>query len=428
MTFNPEQGFTSDVITDPKRFVGRTSLLRQCVTLINQEHSLIAIYGMRGIGKSSLARQLQKIAEGDYTLLRSAGLEHLLPEQTRSYETVYYTCDSTIKDCAQLLTRLINDADPENGLARLVPDRGRAVVEIQKTSEFQGGLGSISPLALSGKTGEVEKWASPPSDVVQTFRNMVMLAAAEIKKGGKAGIFIVLDEFDVVHDKSAIGSLLKTLSGESVKFCVCGIAETLSELVADHASVQRLLGEDGAVKVAPMNIAESMTILNTAEKLYGGSLTIERSVKERVARASSGFPYMVQLLGRALVKIANERGATVLSGDMFAELQRRIASGEAIPTLEQRYKVAVHTSDQRKILLSLLADFALDKDVSGTDLRAVTLVEVRKDAKDLDVDNIDQVVPRLLDARYGPVLKKISNGTYVFVDPVFCLYVRLRNS
>jgi len=90
---DPEVGFTSDVIRDPKRFVGRKDLIRDCVKSLNAPSGLIAIYGRRGVGKSSLLRQLQQIALGDYTLPKSAGLSEEVPSRPRRYLTVYYSCD-----------------------------------------------------------------------------------------------------------------------------------------------------------------------------------------------------------------------------------------------------------------------------------------------------------------------------------------------
>ena len=92
---DPEKGFTSDVITDPNRFVGRTDLIRSCMQALNSPNSMIAIYGKRGVGKSSLLRQVQQMALGDYTLATNAGLHHEIPERSRKYLTVFYTCDST---------------------------------------------------------------------------------------------------------------------------------------------------------------------------------------------------------------------------------------------------------------------------------------------------------------------------------------------
>lgn len=58
----------------------------------------------------------------------------------------------------------------------------------------------------------------------------------------------------------------------------------------------------------------------------------------------------------------------------------------------------------------------------------VMLKEARRDAEDLDVQYVDQLLPRLLDRKFGPALRRIpeGQGIYEFENPVFRLYVRLR--
>jgi hypothetical protein len=53
----------------------------------------------------------------------------------------------------------------------------------------------------------------------------------------------------------------------------------------------------------------------------------------------------------------------------------------------------------------------------------VVLKQSRSTAQDLGIEYIAQVVPRLIEGRYGPVLVKVpdSHGLYEFTDPVFAL-------
>ena len=68
-----EVGFTSDVIRDPRRFVGRADLIQDSIAALNSTQGLIAVYGKRGVGKSSLVRQIQALATGNYDLVRKGG-------------------------------------------------------------------------------------------------------------------------------------------------------------------------------------------------------------------------------------------------------------------------------------------------------------------------------------------------------------------
>jgi Cdc6-like AAA superfamily ATPase len=243
MLFDPEVGFTSAEIRDAKRFVGRSNLVRDCIKALNAPLGMIAVYGRRGVGKSSLLRQIQNMANGDYTLARQTGIYHLVPSRPRTYYTVYYTCDGMISDGTQLLTRLCNDQHPEDGLLRLVPDQGKELVEFSRADE--GSIGSDLKVIKWGKKGtDSSKYSRVvPGDVVQTFRNFVdsVVEANNRLFNKRDAVLILLDEFDVVQDKSGIGSLIKSLSSDKVKFGICGIARDLTELVQDHHSIERLL-------------------------------------------------------------------------------------------------------------------------------------------------------------------------------------------
>ncbi len=292
---NPEVGFTSDIIKDVNRVVGRTDSVRDCVKALNAPLGLLAIYGKRGVGKSSLLRQVQNLALGDYTLVKKAGIFHELPARPRKYVTVFYTCDSMIKNGADLLTRLCNDQDEQDGL------RGSKGIDSSKYAR------------------------TVPGDIVQTFRNYVqsIVTHAVKRQMGRDGLLILLDEFDVISDKSGLGSLIKTLTSENVKFGVCGIGRDLSDLVADHNSVERLL-EEGAIHVRSMPDAEIFDIFTTAEYLFKGKVKFDSDVIGEIASMSGGYPYLAQLIGKECVNVLNRQGGERIDRHVLAEVKTDI--------------------------------------------------------------------------------------------------------
>jgi hypothetical protein len=75
-----------------------------------------------------------------------------------------------------------------------------------------------------------------------------------------------------------------------------------------------------------------------------------------------------------------------------------------------------------------MAEQPEEKALFHEDVGRVFLKNVRKDAEDFDVDYLDQNLPRLLDSKFGPILRRIpeGQGIYEFINPVFRLYVQLR--
>lgn len=426
---DPEIGFTSSIIKDPKRFVGRRELIRSCIRAINNPLGLIAVYGKRGVGKSSLLRQVQQMALGNYNLAEWAGLQAEIPARPRKYLTAYYQCDSLISEGESLLSRLCNDQDDEDGLLRLVPNDGKEIVEFTRTKEINAGA-DLKVVNWGTKGIEASKYVRVvQNDIVQTFRNFILsiIKHQVTKRMKRDGLLILLDEFDVIKDKSGIGSLVKSLSSNQVKFGICGIGRDTTDLVEDHASVERLL-EQGAIYVQPMPPDEIGSIIVRAEELFKGEIKVDQFVKNRIVELSHGYPYFAQMLGKQCVEKANHSNTNQITQEVFNQVLEDIKNGKALPTLENAYQKAIGNSEDRQLLLHLLADQPEENTMFNVDIGKVYLKHIRKDAEELDLKNLDQNLPRLLDQRFGPILVKVPErpGTYEFVNPVLRLYVRLR--
>lgn len=425
---DPNIGFTSEVIKSPSRFVGRISLIEDCINAINS-NGMIAIYGKRGVGKSSLLRQIQQMALGDYTLAINSGLRNLIPERPKKFLTVYYQCDSIINNASELLNRLCNDQDDQDGLLRLVPDEGKEIVEFNRSKEVHAGA-DLKVVKWGAKGLESTKYAKVvPGDIVQTFRNFVnSIVNHQVKKRMKRdGLLILLDEFDVIKDKSGMGSLIKSLSSPDVKFGICGIGRDISFLVEDHGSIERLL-EQGSLFIRRMPSLEARAIIEKAEELFKGLVVFDDSVKSQIVQYSDGYPYFVQMLGKECVLELNKHGSNKVTKDIFNNVIDKIKTGRRFPNLESAYQRAIGTSTDRQFLLHLLADQPEENSLFSEDVGRVFLKKVRKDASAFDIKNLDQNLPRLLEKKYGPVLIKVDErpGIYEFANPIFRLYVRLR--
>ena|SRR6516162_4996113 len=68
------------------------------------EGANIAIVGNRGIGKTSLARQIQNFARGDNSLLRKL---HIDCDHIHDYNVMYFACGDEVKSREELLVRLL---------------------------------------------------------------------------------------------------------------------------------------------------------------------------------------------------------------------------------------------------------------------------------------------------------------------------------
>jgi hypothetical protein len=225
-----------------------------------------------------------------------------------------------------------------------------------------------------------------------------------------------------------LGSLIKSLSSDSVKFGICGIGRDLSDLVEDHQSVERLL-EEGAIHLRSMPHAEIKTIFTTAQQLFKDAVIFDGEVVEEIAQMSGGYPYLAQLIGKECVNVLNRRVGNRITREIMQEVKNDIQGGRAFPTLESQYQRAIGSSASRQILLHFLAEQEDSTDLADQEQGKVLLRRLREDAQDLNVEYVDQLIPRLVDKNYGPVLFRHPErqGTYEFVNPILRLYIRLRN-
>ena len=312
---------------------------------------------------------------------------------------------------------------------RLVPDDGKELMEFTRSKE--GNIGMDLKVVKWGTKGiDSTKYAKVvDSDIVQTFKNFVdSIVSHQVKRKMKRdGLLIILDEFDVIEDKSKLGSVIKSLSSNNIKFAICGIGDDLIDLVQDHNSVERLL-EDGAIHVGNMDLAESIQIIDKAEELFKHEITFDDEVKNSIAKYSDGYPYMVQLIGKECINKANTINTQRIDQQIFTSVLSDIKDGRAFPTLETKYQRAVGNSDGRKQILYLLASQEKDNILFHEDIGKIELRNVRKDAETFDIAHLDQLIPRLIDKNYGPTLvrREEKQGVYEFVNPIFRVYCQLR--
>ncbi|TKA84085.1 hypothetical protein FCK22_17840 [Sulfitobacter sp. 15WGC] len=183
--------------------------------------------------------------------------------------------------------------------------------------------------------------------------------------------------------------------------------------------------EQGYAHVKPMALDETALIFRRASAAYHGKLVFSDEVISKIFDISMGYPYFTQLIGKRCVEQGNLTGTNNIEIGTLNDVLEEISSGRAFPHLERKYQRAVGDSNSRALLLTLLAEenVSLD-DVEG----GISLKAIRTTAQELDIEYMDQLVPRLIDKKYGPALvrKHDQRGTYEFLDPVFRAYVRLR--
>ena len=401
-------------ITDPRRFAGRTALIEQAYLGLVSQGTNLAILGNRGVGKSSLARQLIHIATGKTELLKRHGIPH---GRQLDFLTLYYTCGNSITGTDHLLERLLTSADCLSPWVYDIPAAKRILNAY--TPKFEARPFGVG-VALSGTNStEVDTTRAGPSpDTVSVFTNVVShLAKAQ---PAADGVLVVIDEFDQMRDKSGFASFLKSLATNvpDVRFAVVGVAHDRYELMAEHESSDRLFA-GGVLNTPPMSPEELRSIIDIAENHVGKQICFDESARGHLVDLAQGHPYMLHLLGKHALRSAWREGRAVVSiADVGATL-RTIASSGADPVLENRYKTAIQSSQQREAVLRALAN----KVATGGEVWTGDAYPIAMAA---GVDNPSQYVGNLGSDEYGAEIIKVRERYYRFKDSLFRAYVCAR--
>jgi hypothetical protein len=378
------------------------------------EGTNIAVVGNRGIGKTSLARQIAKIAAGDNSLLDRLELAH---DRPLDFLTVYLACGKTLQGIDDLLERLLTTS---SCLGDWIYDIPKAKKEIESFSpELSAKVFGVGGTLGGTKAAETQSSPAIGSHAIDTvFTNVCHAIATE----GIAsdGVLIVIDEFDQVRDPTGMAGLLKSLATNvpKVKFCLVGVARDIQTLMKEHESTDRLFA-GSIVNLPPMSDDELSEIVRIAETSIGDAIRFSEDAGRRLVRLAQGHPYMVHLVGKYALRGAFQNAAAEIAENAIDDALRSIAERGADPVLEGRYKKAVGSSAQREVVLRSLAQ------VRGSDGECWT-TDAYKLALDSGVDNSSQYVGQLVTDEYGSELVKVRERYYSFKDSLFAAYVLAR--
>ncbi|PRY84477.1 hypothetical protein [Mongoliibacter ruber] len=397
-------------ISDAIKFAGRKEYVNDAFYGLLTEGANLAIVGGRGIGKSSLARQIINIAQGDNSLLEKLEIYN---DQKLDFLCMYLACGNKIKTVNDLLSRLLTT---HSCLLEWIYDIPSANKELSK---LRGGLDvKIAELGSEITEETTTTKAIQTHDIDVIFQNVVNeILKAKITKNG---ILIVIDEFDQIEDPTGFAKLIKSLATNlsGLKFCIVGVAQDIQMLMKEHESTDRLFA-GSVINLPGMEKSELNEIIDDAEKSIRKFITFDQTGREKLIELANGHPYIVHLIGNQALRSAYLEPSYEINEEYIIKILRQIAEKEADPVLEGRYKRAVASSYQREaVLKSLFEVIQKDGEILTTDAYKVAI--------DFDVDNPSQYVGHLVTEDYGAEIVKVRERYYRFRDSLFATYVKAR--
>lgn len=282
-------------------FAGRRSQIYEVVDAINQNGQHVALYGERGVGKTSLANIIM----------------YKLTHQTRFVMTPHVNCKTTSTPDEIWMAIL---ADIRFRAERAKIELPRSVLSIMQEID-----------------SELRQVITP-----ELLRNI-------FEKLSERMILVpIIDEFDVLENddtKKGMAEIIKSFSDRNVPATtiIIGVAENVESLIAKHRSIDRCLVE---VRMPRMSRGEIEEIV--ADSLTGCGMEIAKSPLHEVSRLARGLPHYAHLLGLHAGRRAVDVGMKNIEQDHMS-LAVKSAISKAQVQIRSAY-IKATTSTKKKAL------------------------------------------------------------------------------
>ena len=272
-------------------FSGRMDEIRQCVSAVSQLGQHVILFGERGVGKTSLAGLVHEFWS-DFARDKTG----VLP--------VRYNCDSsdTFARVWANIAEIIKDGFEKKG------------------DELPAG----------------ETWEELFDDLrnengsPHSVRRLLDLA--------NRVFVIVVDEFDQIADRETVSLFASTIKNMSDNLSrstliLVGVADTVDELIHDHASIDRALKQ---ILMPRMSESELAEIIRKAYERIG--LQSGPGMLEYMGRLSQGLPHYAHRLGQEAGFAAVDRDSVTVDKQDVEEATRKAISytNESIRSAYQR--------------------------------------------------------------------------------------------
>jgi Cdc6-like AAA superfamily ATPase len=275
MTLTDEQKFNLEIkagaiftpaspVQSREFFSGRKDQIKKVLDAVNQVGQHCIVYGERGVGKTSLAHVLQF-----FIPLYNPDIK-ILP--------IRVSCDSS-DNYDSVFFKIFRLLPPLKNTLRFVPSNKSG----QSSIEFPE-----DPVEIGEVTPDLAR------DILTPY-------------GKEYRLYIIIDEFDCLLDEriQLFSDTIKNFSDyiAPITLILVGVAESATELVDSHASVERALKQ---VQMPRMNRDEIGQIIKNGIKELGLSYTSE--ALEFIVTISKGLPHYAHLLSLFSVRSCIQMG------------------------------------------------------------------------------------------------------------------------
>ena len=412
-------------------FSGRRDYIVKAVSELKVAGTSLALYGERGVGKTSIGWQIYSILRRKSSLPKRWKIRNL--ENPGSFECFWIECKESMVSIEGVMLSLLLPSDPGGTFA----DRFPSLFDDERQKEFSKKF-KIDLKAIGGELAVTDKRAAGRSrkaaaelEKRQAIRHMFAEALRIIKEESKKDrIAIFIDEVDVLDNRGGLASLIKESNGTS--YVAIGIARSQASLIGiedrregnqqngreQHLSAIRKLAS--LPHIPGLRCGEIGWIFDRAQEETSAKLRFSDAFRKRAIALCRGFPWIAQAIGysaaNACILQATELPVVVDEGHCKFSVDELVSAARDDEPYATLRDLLIGDENARISILEGLSGFA-DRWVSMDSLKKALPNELGTHFK----ANINHLVEKLGLLSFSPDKRRVA-----FCDPIAERLVQLQ--
>jgi hypothetical protein len=303
---------------DPSFIDGRKQELTDAILTILTPRMCPVILGAKGMGKTTLAWQLELAFKGNAEMLDYLGLTAYRSPVEYFHEIFWLNCSRLKSPDGQGLLDALADFLRTRYKA-LAP--GGKLTTVERSTTF-----SLSMTPKIEVTSKAAFSTSDGSPQLPAEEEILELATEITSHTGHPFLFII-DDIHLVEDVYAFCTFLKDSSFYSPanpRFLLVGTADGLGDLLG---GVRDIGGIVAGIELGRLPDAEILKLLRwgiRALKARGYQFEVEDGLLDSLARISAGYPAMASQLARDTIIAAERNGAARITREHLDNAVRNL--------------------------------------------------------------------------------------------------------